>query len=326
MPATKIADILVPDVWVPYMIVRTAELSALFQSGIITQSEQLNALASGGGTLFDMPFFNDLSGDSEVLSDSTALSVNKITTAKDVAVKHFRGKAWGANDLAKALSGADPMGAIADLVAAYWSRDFQKTLISTLRGVFAATSMATTHVHNVAIEDGNAATATNKISATTTIDAFSKLGDQTDSLSAIAMHSVPYYNLLKQDLIEFEQPSEQGKPIQRYLGRQVIIDDGCPVVNGTTSGKKYTSYLFGAGAIGYGEGNPETPVETDRDSLQGEDYLINRRHFILHPGGVKWQGTAAGTSPTNAELATGTNWARVYDAKLVKVIALISNG
>jgi hypothetical protein len=78
--------------------------------------------------------------------------------------------------------------------------------------------------------------------------------------------------------------------------------------------------------VAFGEGNPKTPVETDRDSLQGEDYLINRRHFILHPVGVKWQGNAAGTSPTNTELSTGTNWARVYEPKNVKVVALVTNG
>ena len=31
----------------------------------------------------------------------------------------------GANDLSKALSGDDPLGAIADLVADYWAREFQ---------------------------------------------------------------------------------------------------------------------------------------------------------------------------------------------------------
>lgn len=326
MPATKIADILIPDIWVPYMTVRTREKSALFQSGIITQTAEMDGLASGGGNTVNMPFFQDLTGASEVLSDSTALTVNKITTSKDVAVKHLRGKAWGANDLAQALAGADPLAAIADLVATWWARDFQTTLISTLRGVFASTTMATTHVHNVAIEAGDSATAANRISATTTIDAFNKLGDEIDGLAAIAMHSTLYYSLLKQDLIQFTPVSGQALPIRTYLGKTVIIDDGLPVVNGTTNGRKFTSYLFGASSVGYGEGAPKVAVETDRDSLLGEDYLINRRHFLMHPGGVRWSGTAAGAAPSNAELAIGTNWARVYEVKNVRVIALITNG
>lgn len=324
MTATRLADILIPEVWVPYMLEQTAEKSALFQSGIIAQNAELNAIADGGGSTANMPFFQDLTGDSEVLSDSTPLTVNKITTSKDVAVKHFRAKAWGAGDLAAALSGDDPMARIADRVAAWWARDMQKTLIQTLKGVFAASSMSG-HVLNVAIEDGANATDANKLTAETTIDAFSLLGDEINALQAIAMHSQMYNRLLKQDLIEFEQPSAQGTPIQRYLGRTVIVDDNCPRVAGGTSGFKYTSYLFGPGVIGYGEGNPPVPVETDRDILQGEEYMVNRRHFILHPGGVKWIGTAAGVGPTNTELATGTNWSRVYEVKNVRMVALTTN-
>jgi hypothetical protein len=305
---------------------QTADKSALFQSGIIRTSDELTSLAQGGGSTVNMPFFQDLNGDSEVLSDTSPLTVNKITTGKDVAVKHYRGKVWGANDLAQALSGADPMAAIAGLVGAWWARDMQKTLISTLKGMFAATTMATTHVHNIAIEDGVAATSANKITAETTIDAFDKLGDETNALNAIAMHSKLYNSLLKQNLIEFIQFSEQGQQISQYLGRTVIIDDNMPRVAGSTSGYKYTSYLFGAGSVAFGEGNPNVPVETDRDSLQGDDYLVNRREFILHPVGVKWKGTAAGASPTNTELATGTNWERVYEVKNCRVISLVTNG
>jgi hypothetical protein len=326
MAPTRIADILVPDVWIPYMREQTAEKSALFQSGIVRTSDELTGLAQGGGSTINMPFFQDLSGNSEVLSDTSPLSVNKITTGKDIAAKHYRGKAWGSNDLAQALSGADPLAAIASLVGAWWARDMQTTLISTLKGVFAATTMSTTHVHNIAIEDGSAATDANKITAENTIDAFDKLGDEISALEAIAMHSRLYNSLLKQNLIEFVQFSEQGQRISTYLGRTVLVDDGMPRVAGTTSGYKYTSYLFGADSVAFGEGNPNVPVETDRDSLQGDDYLVNRREFILHPVGVKWQGTPAGTSPTNTELSTGTNWARVYQPKNVKVVALVTNG
>jgi Major capsid protein 13-like len=326
MPVTRLADVLVPDVWVPYMQQRTKEKSALFQSGVITQNPEIDGLATGGGITANMPFFLDLTGESEVLSDTTPLGTNKITTGKDVCVKHLRGKAWGATDLAAALAGADPLAAIADLVGAWWARDFQKTLIASLRGVFSAASMSATHVLDLSINDGNNATAANKISAENTIEAFALLGDETKALTAIAMHSRLYHNLLKQNLIQFEKLSEQGEPIEMYLGRQIIVDDGLPRIDGTTSGFKYTSYLLGEGVVGYGEGDPKVPAESDRDILQGEEILVNRRHYIMHPGGVKWKGVAAGASPTNAELALGTNWERVYETKNVPMVALITNG
>ena len=52
------------------------------------------------------------------------------------------------------------------------------------------------------------------------------------------------------------------------------------------------------------------------------DLLINRRVFILHPRGVKWTETSvSGAFPTNAELATSTNWQRVYENKAIRIVA-----
>lgn len=327
MAVTKISDIITPEIFAPYVIERTAEKSKLWASGLIEQNSQIDDVAGGGGTTAQMPFFTDLSGNSEVLSDSTPLTVNPIGTSKDIAVINHRGKAWGANDLAKAKSGDDPMAAIGDLVAEWWARDFQTTLINILKGVFASTTMASEHVLDLSIADGNAAVAANLISSGATVDALKKLGDQLDAISAIAMHSDIYYALVKQDEIEFEQPSEQDTIIQRYKGRSVIVDDALPKVAGATSGYVYSTYLFGMGAIAYGEGTPtEEAVETDRDILQGDSFLVNRRTFVMHPAGVKWQGTAAGASPTNAEFATAANWARVYTRKNVRLLCLKTNG
>lgn len=125
MAETKIADVIVPELFTPYVLNKTAEKSALWQSGIVGDPDVEIAFGSKGGSTVNMPFWNDLDGESEVLSDSKALTVNNITSDQDIAILHARGKAWGANDLAKALSGDDPLGAVGDLVADYWSREFQ---------------------------------------------------------------------------------------------------------------------------------------------------------------------------------------------------------
>jgi len=69
--------------------------------------------------------------------------------------------------------------------------------------------------------------------------------------------------------------------VPTYLGKRVIVDDGLPAADGV-----YTTYIFGEGAFGLGEGAAPVPTEFDRDSLAGDDIMINRRHFILHPRGV----------------------------------------
>lgn len=329
MAVTKIADIIVPEVFIPYVIERTAALSAFVRSGIVVPDPNLDVLATQGGKLINMPFYTDLTGDDEVLSDSASLTAGAIGTGKDIAVLLQRGRAWGVNDLAKALSGDDPMAAIGNLVAEYWARREQAALIATLGGVFLdnSTNDSSDHINDIAIEDGVNATDANLIGAEAIIDASTLLGDNANMVVAIAMHSKPYSRLQKLNLIDFEPTNTQNIGFGTYLGKTVIVDDTMPVVAGSTSGFKYTSYIFARGAVGRGEGMAPVPVETDRDSLAGNDYLIHRRHFILHPRGIAFQsGSVAGTTPTNAELALAANWDRVYESKNVRITSLVTNG
>lgn len=313
MAKTVIADVIVPEVFNPYVIERTAELSAFYQSGIIARNPELDRLASSGGKLINMPFWEDLTGDDEVLSDQTALTVGKIKAGQDVAALLARGRAWSVNDLAKALSGDDPMAAIGDLVAAYWARRFQAILIETLNGIFGDNAtLMNTNQHDISSETGDAAV----IDAKTAVDAIYKLGDNADKLTGFAMHSATVAKLTKDDLIETIPPSE-GKPaVRTFLGKPVVVDDSLPNANGV-----YTTYIFGAGAFGWGEGGAPVPVETARDALAGDDILVHRRHFILHPRGVAFQNASlTGATPSNTELANPQYWKRVYEPKNVRIV------
>lgn len=310
--STKIADVIVPEIFNPYVIERTAELSALVRSGIVVRNPELDALATAGGKLINMPYWKDLTGDDEVLDDNGALTPDKITAGQDVAALLMRGKAWSTNDLAKALSGDDPMRAIGDLVAEYWARQRQKTLLSILKGVFASSTMSG-NVHDISALDGDLA----KINGTSFIDAKTKLGDASDKLTAVAMHSSVFASLEKQNLISYIPNSQGVVEFPTYMNKRVIVDDGCPLEVDV-----YTTYLFGQGAIGEGNGQAPVPTETDRDSLAGEDILINRQHFLLHPRGVKFTNSSvAKSSPSNAELAKEANWNRVYENKKIRIVA-----
>lgn len=311
MATTQVSDVVVPDVFNPYVVERTAELSALVQSGIISQDEQLNILAQAGGKLINMPFWSDLSGDDEVLADGSSLSPAAMSSGKDIAVLLMRGKAWSVNDLAAALSGDDPMRAVGDLVASYWARKEQTTLINILDGAMAGTNMGD-KVHDISGEaDGS-----NEITASTFLDAQQLMGDAKDRITAVAMHSAVATYLAKNDLIDF-LPDSEGKPtIKTFLGNRVIEDDGLE-----PDTEVYTTYLFGEGAVGRGDGEAPVPTETDRDSLAGDNILITRRHYLLHPRGVKFTSSSvAGESPKNDELADSSNWERVYDPKNIRIV------
>lgn len=102
----------------------------------------------------------------------------------------------------------------------------------------------------------------------------------------------------------------------------MIVDDSTPY---DTTDKVGTAYIFGARAIALGNGSHPRiiPTEIDRDSLasSGEDYLITRRIFILHPRGIKWtEANVADAFPTNAEIANGANWERVFEPKAIRIV------
>lgn len=316
MASTRLSNIIVPSVWNPYVVNRTMELSNLWTSGIVQNVPELNGFNNAGGNIINMPFWQDLSGESEVLSATgTALSVNPITSAQDGAVVQFRGKAWGENNVAAVLSGGDPMQAIGDLVAGWWARDLQRILMSILVGIFDSSTMASNILDISGVANGQGITGYGML------DAFQLLGDASDGVTAIMMHSATRTQLLKDNLIEFIPQSEGQAALPTFMGKRIVVDDSL-TKTGSGSTTVYNTYLFGEGAIGYATGeNPKiVSTEVDRDSLAGEDYLINRRHFVLHPRGVRYIGTATGGGPDNTVLSDGDSWSKVWDAKNVKIV------
>lgn len=225
MAVTKIADVIQPELFAQYVIDKTTEKSELMYAGAIENNPTLNQLIVGGGTIFHMPKWNDLSGNSEVLSDSSSLGVDKITSYQELATLMIRGKAWGANELAGALAGDDPMKAIASLVADWWVRDEKATVMSILNGIFASDSMADL-VLDIHSEAGTAS----KITGEAVLDAKQKLGDASDLLTMLYMHSAVFTELQKQNMIQFIPVAESHISIPTYLGYRVVMDDSAPCV------------------------------------------------------------------------------------------------
>jgi hypothetical protein len=333
MAKTAIADIIVPTEFENYTIERTAELSTFGQSGIVENDPAFDELAAKGGFVVDMPFWKDLSGARQVLSDSASLTVNKITSGADIACIHNDGNAWSVNHLAKVVSGDDPMQAIIDLVAGYWARAEQAMIVSSLKGIFSAASMAG-NLLSIASETVAGTSASTQLNGSTFVDATQKLGDRADRLTAVAMHSATEAALRKLDLIDFIPDSEGKAQIRTFQGRRVIVDDGLPTRAGATDGTVYTTYLFGPGAFAKGAarlaseplqgGFGTEGVEMARVPLDSDTVLINRRRFLLHPRGVKWT-SAVSDQPTNADIENATSWTRIYENKNVRIVGIEHN-
>lgn len=327
--ATKLSDVIVPTLFNPYVIRRTMELSTLIQSGIVTNDPEFDRLASQAAPTVNMPFFADLTGESEQIIEDADLESNKIESKKDVAAIIRRAKMWAATDLSAALAGSDPMAAIATLVAGFWSRDMQKELIAILNGIFGTYTpeggTATTPLVSNLLDISSQSGAASKWAASSFIDAQQLLGDAQAQLTAVAMHSATWSALKKQNLITTEHPSVDVS-FDAYQGKRVIIDDGCPV-DGVGANSVFTSYLFGQGAIALGNGSPVgfVPTEIDRDKKKGSgvDYLINRKTMIMHPRGVKFTNAVVAKTegPSRVELKNAQNWQPVYESKQIRIVA-----
>lgn len=334
--ATRIDDIVVPEVYLDYFYETCDDKSILIQSGIVQRDTVMEAQVrkqAGGDTVY-VPFWQKLSGDAEVINSGTGstdseLTVDNLTADKDRAAVLFRGKAFGADDIVSLLSGADPMKAIADMEVAYWNDQEQDILINVLTGVFAsnATNNSSDQISDISTADGDNATDDNLIGPDAIIDACQKLGDMGDKLTAIACHSKPFSRLQKLNLIDFVPMGEQNIMVPYYMGKRVIVDDDCDSCDGATSGTRYATYLFGEGAIARVELDCKVPVEVYRQALASQDVFIRRRAFILHPRGYQYQkSTISGDTPTNAELAESAQWTRKFQKKNIPLVKLVTNG
>lgn len=306
---------LIPELFLEYQQEEIKDKNALVTSGLMVTNAAIQAEFQKGGKTIDLPFFGDLSGDSEIDSDTEASTPTDIAGDLQVGVRNMRRKSWKSSDLAADLSGADPMQAIARSTGRYWIRDMQKTCVNVLQGIFGSGGpLAASHAV------GGTST---QLSQSVMVDGIAKLGDAGDELTGIMMRSPVYYALMKMDLIVPSSNTSQidtrlsAEALEKgtYLGRPVFVDDKLPVDIGAGTGGTdvHHTYFFGPGAFAYATAPAKNPVETDRDKFLGIDYLINRTHYLVHPNGISWKGNAAKAAPSNAELATGSNWTKVFD-------------
>jgi hypothetical protein len=324
---TALADVIVPEIFNPYFREQSTRLNAFFASGVVATVPELS-LAGKGGALIQMPFWQTLGDRAQLIDDTVDLDIGNIGKAQDNAVLHARALVYGGTDLAAALAGSDPVDAIGSGIAENWSSEFNYQLIATAKGAMSALAAESPAKNTLDISglSGDAAV----IDGAAFVDAAQTMGDAKTKIVAIAMHSAVNSCLAKAGLIESYRDAEGTWLYDLFMGKRVVTDDAITPTDGV-----YDTYLFGAGAFGFGEGSPKVPSETGREPLKGggREYLVTRRHYVLHPRGIAWHpgvGVPAKPTPSDAELAAAGNWSRAYDPKNIRIVRLrhriVSNG
>lgn len=325
MAITTIADMqIVPAKFTEYTIQRTTEKSTLVNGGITTGNAVVAQIINGtpkGGNEIQMPFFKPLTGDDKVFGEDAMTEGDKVETGIQKAAMLIRQNYWGDTDLSYVYGGADPMTAIGNLVGDWWVQKEQAVILSILKGILDPTNGALkNHVNDISGKTGEEAV----ISVGAALDTKQTLGDAAQSLGTVFMHSATYTKLQKNQDINTEYDATLQVNIQTYLGYRVVVDDGLPVTDGV-----YDTYFLGAGALIREYGTPAGLVttEVDRDKLAAENYLINRRAYVMHPNGISWVANGKFTDPkakyaANVDLAKPENWELVYDHKKVPIAML----
>jgi hypothetical protein len=279
----------------------------------------------GAGEFANMRGFNELSGDDEVLTDSSTHDVHSIDQHKDIAPVCHRIKNYGASDLAAIVSGADPMDAISRQIANYFANVANTALLKCLVGAFASGGpLNGTNFYDVYNNSSPV-----YLTPTTAVTGMAKIGDEMNNLGVIFMHSATFATLLKAGYLESNANlsaygiSNDGS-VMTFMGRPVVVSDKCPLTVGTgTYPNEYTTFIAALGSLAMGIQKDVNP-EVGRDEKNKKDFIATDFHFAPHVNGVKWN--VATTNPTNTDLATGSNWALAYsNAKFVRVVAIKHN-
>ena len=334
--ATLRSDLIIPEVFSPYVIEESTRSDAFLQSGVVQPMAELNTSGDGSGDFVSVPFYKaNLSGDFEVLTDSTSLTPGKIEADRQIGVLLRRGRAFEARDLAALASGSDPMAAIGQKMARYVNHQKQKDLLSCLGGVFGSVNSTDSNAAFFGLTlDGGSGDSPTSLNPSHVARAKNLLGDQGDKLTAIVMHSAVYYSLVERRAVDFVLAADANGgsatasggsmseaftgsgTVPTFLCLRCIVSDDVQTA-GSGSSTEYATYFFTQGAVGASE-NTALTTETDRDILALSDAMAISLGYCYHPIGSKWGVTTV--NPTRSQLETVGNWSKVYETKNIGIV------
>jgi hypothetical protein len=242
---------------------------------------------------------------------------NIITAGVMKAVACNRVTKSSATAFSTQLSGEDPVGEIVAQMIQRRLKQRQKSLLAIFRGSFGSAGAAGVNAPLKAVrvdafdESGNDATADHLMGIELFINAKSLMGELADDLQngALWVHPTVLAALELADETSFHKVSHGPWTIRTYRGIPIYVSEAL-VRAGATNGFVYETYLLARGIVAKGEKPQKTDV-VDVAALQMEkkfglnnEIIYDRTRFVMHLNGMRWVGTPASESPTNAELGT----------------------
>jgi len=308
----------------------TAEITdalGFLSSGILTEIPRDMITSEGAaGDFGNVPQWKTFSGTMTPIASGTEVDINNLSTYKQRFPWLHREYAVGAEDIVKMITGADTLGEVAKKLGPFLARTIQAMSINALKGAF-ATALATSHSTGAAYTSGT-------INVTAANAARLLLGDNLNLLNKMISHSkvtMDGVNLMIASYGTQNRDELKSGKLPQFLGMENWMDDTLTAV-----ATIYSSFFSEAGSIGYSFAPWErTDVNGQKFSGMGVDIepyrlpnlsggvssLIIRLHCMVHLNGMAYN--SATKNPSNAQLATGSNWTKVVDDdKKIRIVEL----
>lgn len=190
------------------------------------------------------------------------------------------------------------------------SRNFAEALLRDQLNTAIATLVA-------AIENGAANTTVdesgaNALAYTTLNNAHAKFGDRSMDIVANVMDGQAYHGLIGQNLTNATRLFQaSGVTVVDILGKAVIVTDAPALYQAGTPNKRKALGLVSGAATVFDAGDVISNIETTNGQTRIETTMQVDYTFGLALKGYSWDVANGGKSPSDAALATGTNWDKV---------------
>lgn len=243
------------------------------------------------------------------ITSVAALEPTQLTQNENVAVKLHRKSATDLTKKAAKMAGIS----FEEMVFAHgqqWAVEYQTEMLD--RALAAARAALVTEASN--LNDITAATV-KTISHSALLRTLAKMGDKTDRIAAWVMHSTQYFDLGIQ-AIDDDITNVADGIVRRVdvpgLGRPILVTDSASLI---ATGDTPDSYFVLGLQKGGVDCNESEGINQVVDDVTGLEQLVVRVQaeyaYNLGVKGFQWDVATTGANPSNAAVATGTNWDQV---------------
>lgn len=189
------------------------------------------------------------------------------------------------------------------------SRNFAEALMADQLNTAIAALVAAIENNSDATND---VSATGGLSYSALNDAHAKFGDHSGNVLSNVMTGSVYHKLIGQNLTNTPQLFQaQNVTVVDILGKAVVVTDAPALYEAGTPNKQKVLGLVESAAIVHDAGDVISNIETSNGQTRIETTMQVDYTFGLGLKGYTWDETNGGKSPSDAELATGTNWDQV---------------